>query len=334
MPVEVTAERARVGPQRGVLVFTRPAAPAAAARVAAALGAQLAIGPLAARAAVTAAARARRAARARLIGERVLAAHAAAAVPPAVRAAPPEVVARAARTVLDTERAAADARAATGDPPAFDPLAAADARLAAAAARAGDTRAARTRNRTLGRDLAVANAVSLVLLVAGGLLLAQGRGPTSPLVAALVAASATTTAATLVRAGHRVRRHREAAARAGASLAAALARAGVASLAELDARAAAHERWQRRRHRADRLGREAGALRRRWHELVGEAQPDDVAGLLAAAAWWRAVSATAAEAHRLAGRPGRPIVAAVERDLVPELLRAGPGVPLVVVSPD
>lgn len=334
MAVHVTAERARVAPQRGALVFARHAPSGAAARAAAALGAQLAIGPLAARAAVTAAARARRAARARLIGETVMAAHAEQAVPPSVRRVPAAVVARAARTVLGAEQAAAEALAATGEPPPFDPLAARDARLAAAAAHAVGARAERTRRRTLGRDLAAANAAAVVLMAAAGLLLAAGRGPTSPLVAAFVGCSATITAAALLRASHRVRRHRRAAARADASLAAALARAGVGSLAELDERARTHERWQQRSRRAERLQCEAERLRGLWHELVGATHPDDAATLLAAAAWWRTVAATVAAARQVARTPQRPIVAAVDRSLVPELLRAGPGVPLVVVSPD
>lgn len=326
-------ERARVSTERGAVVVASFRPDATAARVAAALGAELAVGPLASRAAVVAAARSRRAARIRLVGERVLADHAAAAVPYHVRTARPDVVAGAARCVLDTERAAAAAAASVGEQPVFDPAAAVDAHLASAAAGAAGARAARSRGRLLGRDLAAANAVALVLLAAGARVLASGAGPTSSLVAALVVGAAVTTAAALLRATRRVRRSRDVAARADAAFRAALARTGAASLDELDARAAAHERWQRRRRRADELAREAARLRARWHELVGDVAPDDVGGLLAAAAWWRTVSATAAEARRAADVPRRPIVAAVERPLVAELLRAGAGVPLVLVVP-
>jgi hypothetical protein len=331
MSVQVAAERAVVSAQRGVTVVVTANPAHTAARVAAALGGQLAVGPLAARAAVAAAARSRRSARARLIGERILAAHVAAAVPDSVRRVDPAVVTNAARTVLEAERAAGAAAAATGAPPPFEPLADADARLAAAAVHAVTTRAERTRRRALGRDLAVANLASLALLGTALLLLAAGRGAASPLVAGLVVGAAVTTGAALGRAGWLGRRHRGAADRAAAALAAALARSGVSSLAELDERAAAHERWRRRRDRADRLANEAARLRRTWHELVGAVEPDDVAGLLAVAAWWREVAATTADAGRAARRPGRPIVAAVERDALPELVRAGAGVPLVVV---
>lgn len=319
-------------PCGGVTVVTSPTPAATAALAAAALGGPVVLGGPAARDAIAEALRRHRVARIRLLGAAALARHAAAAVPDAVVRVPADVVRRAAANVAETERTAAEAALSLGPPPDYDPLLGATARFAAATAAAADARARRARAHALGRDLVAANGCGLAALVAGAAFAGTGHPLASPVVAACVGTAVAAWLLAAARVVWRVTRTRAAAERRGAIARAALTRAGASSLADLDALDAAYHHWHERRLRAAAVAAERDRLRSTWHQLVGDACPDDAPALVAAARR-RLLAETAHAEARSAAAPGAPLVVAVDPATAAEIAASPPGPPVVVVVP-